>query len=228
MVRDTRPRLTSPGAVRAETGGTPSRNAAINIMKTITRTETICKFSELSEEHKNKALEHFHDWNTRDSFWQECTIEDSKTIAGLMGITIGEIYFSGFSSQGDGACFTGSFSYSKRMVQAVKRYAPQDKELHRIAAEIQELHRLAFYTARGCVTHSGHYYHERSMSVSIDAEKGKAEESDWIEAFADFASWIYRQLENEYDYQSSPEAIAESLEANEMEFTIDENGDLIF
>ena len=37
----------------------------------------------------------------------------------------------------------------------------------------------------------------------------------------DFADWIYSSLEKEYDYLTSDEAIAESLRANEIEFTED-------
>jgi hypothetical protein len=187
----------------------------------------LAKFEELTDSQKEQAMDRYRDWNVDGGYdWYDGVYEDATTIAELMGIDVDRIYFSGFSSQGDGACFEGSFSYKKGMVKAVKAYAPLDKELHNIALSIQELHRKAFYGAYGKVRHSGHYYHERSMSVNVDSEKGMVDEDEWRDVFADFALWIYRNLEKEYEYLTSDEAVAESLEANEMEFEIDEDGDI--
>jgi hypothetical protein len=41
----------------------------------------------------------------------------------------------------------------------------------------------------------------------------------------DFADWIYRQLESEYDYANSDESVDENILCNEYEF--DENGKLV-
>lgn len=38
-----------------------------------------------------------------------------------------------------------------------------------------------------------------------------------------FADWVYKQLENEYDYRTSEEACREAIESNDYEFT--EKGD---
>ena len=102
-----------------------------------------------------------------------------------------------------------------------------DKELHNIALSIQELHRKAFYTCGGNIRHVGHYYHERSMSVGLDYDKGMADWREWEDVFANFAKWIYKSLEKEHEYLSSDEVIAESLIAHEVEFEVDEDGDLI-
>ena len=40
-----------------------------------------------------------------------------------------------------------------------------------------------------------------------------------IEALRDLARWLYRQLEREYDYLSSDEAVDETIIANEYTFT---------
>jgi hypothetical protein len=187
----------------------------------------LAKFEELTDSQKEKALDHHRDWNVDGGYdWWDGVYEDAKTIANILGIDVDRIYFSGFWSQGDGACFEGSFSYKKGMVKAVKAYAPLDKELHNIALSIQELHRKAFYGAYGKVRQSGHYYHERSMSVGVDSEKGMVDEDEWRDVFADFALWIYRNLEKEWEYLTSDEVISESLIANEMEFEIDEDGDI--
>lgn len=185
----------------------------------------LATFDELTDEQRAKALEHHRNWNVRDEWW-EYTYEDAKAIAALMGLEIDKIYFSGFWSQGDGACFEGTIRPAKGIVAAVKAYAPQDTELHSIAAGIAELQRVAFYTASAIVAQSGHYHHERSMSVDVDCERGKADEPAWKDWCADFALWIYKRLESGYEFLTSDEAVAESLRANEVEFEIDEDGDL--
>lgn len=40
-----------------------------------------------------------------------------------------------------------------------------------------------------------------------------------IEALRDLARWLYRQLEREYDYLSSDEAVNETIIANDYTFT---------
>ena len=41
------------------------------------------------------------------------------------------------------------------------------------------------------------------------------------EALRDLARWLYRQLEREYDYLTSDEAVDEAIVANEYSFTVD-------
>ena len=40
-----------------------------------------------------------------------------------------------------------------------------------------------------------------------------------IEALRDLARWLYRQLEREYDHQTSDETVDEALAANAFSFT---------
>lgn len=42
-----------------------------------------------------------------------------------------------------------------------------------------------------------------------------------MEALRDLARWLYRQLEREYDYLTSDEAVDEAIVANEYSFTVD-------
>jgi hypothetical protein len=197
-------------------------------MRTETIEKTYFQFEELTDAQKKQAIERNRDWNVSGYDWWSGVYEDAEKLGEILGIDIDKIYFSGFWSQGDGACFTGSFYYNKGMVKAMKSYAPQDKELHRIAKEMQDLHRRAFYTAGGSIRHVGHYNHERSMSVDCNQVKGQyISYKNWEDIFADFAKWIYRSLENEYYHLTSDELVAESLISNEREFEIDENGELV-
>ena len=54
----------------------------------------------------------------------------------------------------------------------------------------------------------------------IERETDKGED-EITECLRDFANWIYKQLERDYDYQNSDDAVAETIEANDYEFTED-------
>lgn len=193
-------------------------------MKTITI--EVFKFNELSEKAKEKARDWFRESLEFDG---DNTKEDAKAIAALMGIEISEIYFSGFSSQGDGAMFEGIFRACDVKIGGVKGYAPLDAELHRIASEF-ELVAQKFPSAYFKVKHTGRYYHENCTdfytSISdedgeIESEEASEAEKMMIQAAKDFMKWIYRQLESEYGYQNSNEYIDDNIILNEYDFTED-------
>ena len=97
--------------------------------------------------------------------------------------------------------------------------------MHRIADALQAVQRRNFYQLRADASHRGHYYHEYSMSISVERDSptyqdmtGDAEETI-IEALRDLARWLYRQLQAEYDHLTSDEAIEEGIIATEYTFT---------
>lgn len=198
-------------------------------MRTITT--KVYKYSELSEEAKEKARDWYRNATADDSFWSEAVLDDAATIGGLLGIDFKDfrgkpaIYFTGFCSQGDGACFEGNWHYSPGCVKAVKDHAPKDTEIRRIALELSRNARKVFYAVSASVRHVGCYYHENSVSIDVEAEKGDVSqiENAIEEALRDFMRWIYKQLKTEWDYQNSDEQVGETLEANEYEFDEDGN-----
>lgn len=156
--------------------------------------------------------------------WHECVTDDAKAIGALMGIDIDRVYFSGFWSQGDGACFEGSLAYRAGCVAAVKAYAPKDEELHKIAASWRDAHKLAMYQAQGTVRHSGHYYHEFCTSFDLERPHSisgydvglSAECEEAItEAARDFMRWIYGRLEAQYEYSYAWEAARQWSDAGD-------------
>ena len=192
-------------------------------MRTIMVKKTLYQFHELPEDAKQYAISTYwyEDWDYEGVFY------DAKQIGKCMGIDIDDIYFRGFCSQGDGACFTGHYRYAKAGVKAVMEYAPQDKELHRIAKELQEVQRKCFYKLYATITQSGMYCHEGAMRFEIyscDNNYTEIEEAGLKEALRDFARWIYKSLEEQYEYETSEEAVLEACEANGYEF--DEKGNL--
>ena len=203
--------------------------------KRVTET-TVYQFDELSEKAKEKAREWYRQGNYDDSFWSECTIDGAKEIGKLLGMDIDKVYFSGFWSQGDGACVEGTWRASDVKVDKLKEYAPQDKELHRIVdglAEIAKEYPDGYFKVR----HRGHYSHsgctafdvelptEQENELEYDAPEYKLlqvklgeDEDTLIKLARDFMNWIYRQLEKEWDYQNSDEQVEESIRANAYEF----------
>jgi len=187
-------------------------------------TKTIYTFDELSDEAKERAI---NDWNAEglDYQWWDFVYNDAKEIGKLMGIQIENIYFSGFWSQGDGACFEGYYAHEKGSVKAVKGYAPQDRELHRIARDLSKVQRPYFYGLEASVRHQGRYSHEFCTVINVEdrrdypADDISAGQEGIAEVLRDLMRWIYRTLEKEYEYQTSEENVSELLRINEYEFT---------
>lgn len=182
---------------------------------------TVYTLDELSDDAKEKAREWFRTADAGDNFWSEHVIDDAKAVAKLMGIGIDDIYWSGFWSQGDGACFTGSYAYAKGSVAAVTAYAPQDTELHRIARDLLNAQRRVFYRASATISHRSRYSHEHS--VTIDCHDCSDDVCEAItETLRDLMRWVYNSLEAEYEYHNADEQVDENIRANEYEF--DEDG----
>ncbi len=194
-------------------------------MRTIEK--TIYQFSELSEKAKEKVLENERN-NFDFSFGQECAIDDAKECAAILGIDVINILYSGFSCRGAGASFTGGYKYKKGAMKAIKQYAPLDTELHVIAKQLQDAQNKNFYKVSVGISQRGYYYHENTMYYDFSHEDDGnynriaiPNKDDFEEALQDFARWIYKQLEKEYEYQPSDESLIEKIEANGTKFCED-------
>lgn len=173
-------------------------------------------FDELSDHAKEKA----RDWYREGGFdydWWDAIFDDSRTIGTILGFVIddrrGGIAFSGFSSQGDGASFTGSWCAPKAPVKTMKAYAPADEKLHKLARDAWAIVQRMTKDERAdsfAVYRSGREVHPGCMECEHVGVK---------ELARDFAHWIYRSLEREWDYMNSNEQVDESILANEYTFT---------
>lgn len=196
--------------------------------------QTCYRFSELSETAKERAIQRYCEMMPED--WHECVIDDAKTCFGFLGYSIDDVFFSGFSSQGDGACFEGTWNPEAVNAQDLKEHAPTDKELHRLADAMQEF-AAVFTHSSANIKHTGRYCHEHSVSIDLDLGEAEVTRGESWEIVSDEADntftditrdcmhWIYKTLEKEYEYQTSEEQVSETSEANEWEY--DENGDMI-
>lgn len=183
------------------------------------------QFNELSDSAKERAREWYR--TTFDYEWWDFVYDDAKEVGKVLGIDISNIYFSGFSSQGDGAQFMGDYEYRKGASKEIRSYT-NDEELHRIADDLQEIQRRNFYSISASVSHDGHYVHEYCTTINVhdsrDIDVSDDTEESIKELMRDYMRWIYRSLEREYEYLTSDENIDEMMVANEYEF--DENGEM--
>lgn len=199
------------------------------------RTEQIqiFKYDELSDAAKAKAREWWRELSRHDDFWSECAINEAKEQGEAMGLEIEKVYFSGFWSQGDGACFAGSWNAANVKAELVADgwgESPATVQIKRIAAEFAEFAK-AWPESSFSVKHRGHYSHENctdfSVSLGDDADNNEtltpeawsAAECEIIATAKAFMRWIYRQLEAAHGDYYSDAQVEESILANEYEFT---------
>jgi len=191
------------------------------------------RFEALPSDAQAAILEKHRDQDIWDD-WYNCIFEDFKTDMGEIGIEVERMMFSGFYSQGDGACFEG-------------KVANWPKFLVSINAHTRWHHGDVHNGLRFGCEHSGRYYHRHSVSYDEDfcavnpydectvryyAMEILLEEcvndSETLfeqckEAFRDHMLDLYNSLEEEHEYLTSDEHILERLiETEELEGAIDE------
>lgn len=201
--------------------------------------KTLYKYEELSDAAQERARDWYRQGGLGYDWWEFC-YEDFARVAEILGIDLSqravllmngkcryepEIYFSGFYHQGSGSSFCGTYGYAKGAVVKIKEYAPQDEELHRIAQGLQDVQRRHFYRLIADITsvHDNYIRVEVEDSENRYRDIGDAED-DVRGLMNDFNDWMFKHLQDEYEYLTSDEAVAESLITNEYEF--DEEGNI--
>lgn len=190
-------------------------------MRTIT--VNLRTIGELNEQERARALDKYRYWNVECDEWYEYTLAQWKEILEIIGISDADIRFRGFCSQGDGASFTGYYGYNKGALSKLRKEYPNWSELHEVVRAIQDIQKRFFYTLTCELYRFGHHYsHENTVGVT-GAEWCKgwlpdSVEDELLEPMRDLMRMIYSQLEQEYDYLTSDDAVYESLLINEVEF----------
>jgi arginyl-tRNA synthetase len=194
------------------------------------------RFNDLPARVRDEILDKYRDINTGHDWW-DGVYDLFKTDMEEIGIEVDRMYFSGFWSQGDGACFEGMVRDWPEFLTSLGYTCPA--LLDHAAAQFR------FY-----VTHRGHHYHENCTHFNVDLplpehdedqyfidgycphEPGSLHEATWmvlingythssleeqfIEAFKNHMRELYNRLETEYDDLTSDETVLESLEANDL------------
>lgn len=174
---------------------------------------------------KSKVLEKYRDINVDYEWWQ-WTEDEFHEILKIIGFWNIESNFSGFGSQGDGASFSGKYSYEKGCLAKIKAEYPDDTNLHDIVWRLVREQKLLAYKYRCVIKTRGNYCHEYTMSIETDSDyateafydKLIAAEDEFLDIFRDLAKYYYRRLEREHEYLTSDEVVLECLKGNGYEF----------
>lgn len=194
------------------------------------------QFLELPRKQQIAALEKHRDINVYED-WAECTKADFTNTMEARGIYVNAVYFSGFWSQGDGACFEGNVNNWELFLKSLGYKCP---------ALISHAHNAFRFASE----HRGHYSHHKSVIYESDLPLPESHnegefcwrfnsdpseslheavwytllskhcsnylEEEFKECFESEMQSLYATLNDEYDHLTSDAAVLEALEANDM------------
>lgn len=172
---------------------------------------------ELSKDVQKKVLDE-HRYIDVDGNWFDPVIENwTKKLASL-GFTNAKIHFTGFGSQGDGACFDAEID-----ILALARacgYAPKEAMDMKEIIEANDCRMFIFEL-------NGRYSHEHMRRLTIEESGNESErDNDTLELFQEKAEnlrinlskEIYRDLYTEYDYLTDNDQVSGTIIANDYYF----------
>jgi hypothetical protein len=175
------------------------------------------EFSELSENAKNKVRQWYIETNYD---WDSCTLDYWKDKLESLGVQEPKILYSGFWSQGDGACFTCSGmeveKFLERPLTRKERWILDNCMVNNIK-----------------IVHSDRYFHEKSTDTELHYNFPDYVSNQWEELDKTFDNTttdiehkrlslcreIYNDLKSEYEYATSDQAILEACDSNKWFFT---------
>lgn len=168
-------------------------------------------FEELSPESKQKAIEKQQDINVDDDEWWEYTIEAFiEDMQELYGVDVeeGDVKFSGFYSQGDGASFTGEVGDVKKFLEKALNYpdmeylnmGKQKEENAELVTLLSDLGELGYdtreklrpedITIRFTRSRSSNHVHENTVGADVEIEETpESWDSDNEFNWTDYHEW---------------------------------------
>jgi len=188
----------------------------------------VYSFTELAEDIQKKVIEKNRYIEVQFNNWYEGTTEDFISTSEEKGFKATKTYFTGFSSQGDGAMFEydGIEDFLlHEFIDEQKTISPMRKKWFKSQAVVS-----------GKGKHQGHYHHEGCCYHNIylefkDSYSVAPNIADWIGSFDEeferfiisryqgIAKELYRDLEKDHDNLISDESVKEGLIANENSYT---------
>lgn len=187
--------------------------------------------------YSQEILDKYRDINVDFGDWSDSVIENFKERVLEYGVDCERVYYTGFYSQGDGACFNGQVvdldKFMKAMGASWDDYPRTLDVLKKLGEDIHISWK-----------HSGsNYYHENTLSFDIEYDRmedslswddpellheaaqaiDKAADAEYQVLAEDVRSFVqglckdlYTRLQNEHEYLTSDEAVAEAIEVNEL------------
>lgn len=201
------------------------------------------KLNELSEEIKSKVIDKFRYSQVEYNEWYDSTYEDFKMICDTIGVDVDlkKTYFSGFSSQGDGASFTASVDVPKlidginrkkylehapKIHEEVKSFTPSFCEIDKRVLDLIKREWIDISVSihadnRPC-TSRYKFEHSYTHGDKNNIEKQIEYLDTWIDGIvSELDNLLYRLLEIEHDFLTSDDSVKEHIIASEYEFTKD-------
>lgn len=208
-------------------------------------TETEVATPRVYTKKEEALIERHRDINVHWEDWHEAVREQVEEELAEIGFDMTQMYFSGFWSQGDGACFEGTMSDWGKFCEQVPTFVAAFPFLTEYIKE---------QGASYGISHRGRDYHEHCTDHDYSSElewelenlvvdptdpeaqmlqalwtKALAEEGDtsgtqdvavegWLkEFFQDKMRDLYKRLEQEYNYLTSDDVVWELIEANDLD-----------
>lgn len=194
---------------------------------------TSVSYADLNEAQKERAIEIMRELENQDTtpFWASYVTDEWKEkLDTEYGITDADIQWSGFCSQGDGASISTEYYIDiEKFLRKCKAWS-KFRVLHAIV-EREEIHAKVNRS-------SSRYSHENTVSGSVELDyniEWTSKQEETAERFEEFLTEtirelsckLYRQLDNENDYQQSDEALWATIEANEYNYAVNQAGEVL-
>ena len=195
-------------------------------MEQVTVVYKTFKFEELTPEVQTKVVDKYREQKSQydSEFIFECVLDEWKEKLEGLGFLAPKIYFSGFSCQGDGACFEAECDLSE-----IVKHIPNKNDYRHLIPLIED----GQFNCKIEKNSFGHHYsHERTRYIDLDSPfwhercpraaalcKELMEELE--EYRRDFSHQIYVALEQEWDGAMTDECIKEDISCNDLTFLED-------
>lgn len=200
--------------------------------------------SDLPEDMQEEIAKRHSEFNVHDGWWDpefEGFKEDMKEI----GLSVSNIYFSGFWSQGDGACFECTLDNSDKFIQYLIDHGALPTVVKLKWLYKDQRYRDALSNLVVTTKQSGRYYHSGCMDIEVDFggqlfygqlfddqlyddndevyDMLTQEEYNELEKFITEdlkhkADELYKTLQEEYTYLTTTAAICEGLDNCDYKF----------
>lgn len=190
-------------------------------------TDTTFKYADLDERAQERAREWYSESVGQD--W-EPELDGFVQCLGWLGFDVSgdSIHYSISWSQGDGAIFSGDWCAESMNLAALTENRP-DPTLMRIGAQLMvQFLRFPKSVVKIYERSSGPglgymYVEDHDTGTDPQEQNYDVELEQSVKDLAkQLAGWIYTEMRDDLEYQTSDEAVVEGIEANDYDF--DEDG----
>lgn len=202
---------------------------------------TAVSFDQLSEDQQRGVLERFREINVEDEFWYEFLVEDFKEDLRGKGFSCDDVYFSFYYSQSDYVSFDAkltdyaAFLSGMELTEKEKRVAIYmfENDFVRISYNSRDFRNSLSLDFDAINPHSDYVrgrFDVKTRFFKVDENCKQAEAYLFCRELLNKLEWhaedfgnetchkMLKRLEEEYEYQTSDEAIKDTILANEYQF----------